>query len=88
MSDGLDAAGLKSVMIILIDVSTCVCRNKGMMMQVQVAMTRRNKQSVLFACVNIYPLLQNMFVVSAGKISFVSTLQIDTIYTIRKRRFL
>jgi hypothetical protein len=30
-------------------------------------------------------LLQNMFVVSAGKVSLVSVLQADTIYTIRKR---
>jgi hypothetical protein len=32
------------------------------------------------------PLLQNMFVVSAGKVSLVSALHTDTIYTIRKRR--
>jgi hypothetical protein len=31
-------------------------------------------------------LLQNTFVVSAGKVSLVSALQTDTIYTIRKRR--
>jgi hypothetical protein len=31
-------------------------------------------------------LLQNTFVISADKISLVSTLQTDTIYTIRKRR--
>jgi hypothetical protein len=32
-------------------------------------------------------LLQNTFVVSAGKVSLVSALQVDTIYTIRKRGF-
>jgi hypothetical protein len=31
-------------------------------------------------------LIQNMLVVSAGKVSLVSALQADTIYTIRKRR--
>jgi hypothetical protein len=31
-------------------------------------------------------LLQNMFVVSAGKVPLVSAHQADTIYTIRKRR--
>jgi hypothetical protein len=34
----------------------------------------------------LYTLLQNTFVVSAGKVSLVSVLQADTIYMIRKRR--
>jgi hypothetical protein len=35
---------------------------------------------------NTITLLQNMFVLSAGKVSLVSALQADTIYTIQKRR--
>jgi hypothetical protein len=35
----------------------------------------------------IVALLQNMSIVSAGKVSLVSARQADTIYTIQKRRF-
>jgi solute carrier family 15 (peptide/histidine transporter), member 3/4 len=37
-------------------------------------------------CISLEALLQNTFVISAGKVSLVSALQADTIYTIRKRR--
>jgi hypothetical protein len=43
--------------------------------------------SILYNLINfLFTLLQNKFVVSAGKVSLVSALQADTIYTIRKRR--
>jgi hypothetical protein len=40
----------------------------------------------LVGTIGRHTLLQNTFVVSAGKVSLVSALQADTIYTIRKRR--
>jgi hypothetical protein len=52
-----------------------------------VAKSKSGKENKLSSHITrpwITTLLQNTSVVSAGKISFVSTLQTDTIYTIRK----